>query len=294
MQVGCTFDKQLLTSKQHAHFQNVFLNNTDGVTKGCAVSQSDGYIYVQKGFFVISGRFVEVTGLETIETPAVTSGTLYCKVVYEIDLSKTNTESNFAQGYFKTLTSAAGYPSLTQEDLDDEGTIYQMPFCQYTKTTETIGSFLDIRPIFDIKSAWAAVQANNAEYKSIFDAYFADQRKEIEQMITDLEGEGYLLISDARRVEQITLAADGWTGTSAPYEQTVTVDGIKEEDVPDIGIIYPDGCTRAQQKVINKAAGYIYDIETGTGTVTVRCTLMPTVDITIGLKGVVRNGAYTG
>ena len=130
MQVGITFDKQLLTSRQHAHFQRLFLHSTDGITKGREVSQSGNNVFVQKGFFVISGRFVEVTGVETIETPPVTSGTLYCKVVYEVDLSKTNTESNFTQGQFKTLTNAAGYPSTIQEDLDDNGTIYQMPFCQ--------------------------------------------------------------------------------------------------------------------------------------------------------------------
>lgn len=294
MQVGITFDKQLLTSRQHAHFQSLFLNHTDGITKGCGVSQSDGNVYVQKGFFVVSGRFVEVTGVETIESPAVTSGTLYCKVVYEIDLSKTNTESNFAQGYFKTLTSASGYPSVTQDDLDGDGTLYQMPFCQYTKTVDAVGSFLDIRPIFNIESVWGVISANNSEYKSLFDAYFAAQKAEIEQMIADLQGEGYLLISDARRVDSITLAVDGWTGSEAPYEQVVALNGMKEEDVPDLGIIYPSGCTRAQQKAINKAAGYIYEIETGDGTVTVRCTQKPITEFTLGLKGVVRNGAYTG
>lgn len=292
MNIGCTFDKCLLTSRQHAHFQNLFLNHSDGITKGCEVSQSGNDVYVQKGFFVISGRFVEVTGVETIQSPTVTSGTLYCKTVYEIDLSKTNTESNFTQGYFKTITSANGYPSVTQEDLDADGTIYQMPFCQYTKTTDAIGSFLDIRPIFNMASVWAAISANNAEYKAIFDTYFEAQRTEVEQMITDLQGQGYLLIADSRRVDNITLTVGGWTGTAAPYVQTMAVDGIKKEDVPDIGVIYPAGCTRAQQKAINKAVGYIYDLETQDGSVIVRSTLKPVTDITLGLKGVVRNGAY--
>lgn len=293
MNVGITFDKQILTSRQHAHFQKLFLNGIDGITKGCEVSQSSGNVYVQKGFLVISGRFVEVTGVETIQTPTVTSGTLYCKTIYEIDLSKVNTESNFTQGYFKTLTSASGYPSLIQEDLDNDGTIYQMPFCQYTKTTEAIGSFLDIRPIFNLESVWAAVSNNNAEYKDTFDTYFASQKNQIEQMITDLQGEGYLLIEDARRIDNITLTVAGWTGSAAPYTQTVVVDGIKPEDVPDVGVIYPTGCTRAQQKAINKAVSYIYDLETQNGSVIARSTLKPAVNITFGLKGVVRNGSYS-
>lgn len=287
MQVGITFDKQLLTSRQHAHFQRLFLHSTDGITKGCEVSQSGNNVFVQKGFFVISGRFVEVTGVETIETPPVTSGTLYCKVVYEVDLSKTNTESNFTQGQFKTLTSAAGYPATIQEDLDDNGTIYQMPFCQYTKTTEAVGSFRDIRPVFDIESVWAAISGNNAAYKAEFDTYFATQSAVIEQMIADLRGDGYLLIADARKIPEITLTAAGWIGETAPYEQTIAVAGITAETVTEPGIIYPEGCTRAQQKAINKAAGYVYDIETGLGQVTVRCTQKPITDITLGLKGVI-------
>lgn len=293
MQAGITFDKQLLTSRQHAHFQNLFLNHTDGITKGCEVTQADGKIYVQKGFFVISGRFVEVTGVETIETPQVPSGTLFCKVVYEVDLSKVNTESNFAQGYFRTLTSAAGYPTVVQEDLDGTGTVYQMPFCQYEKTVSAVGAFRDLRPIFHMQAVWDAVSKNNEAYKTEFDAYYSGKKSAVEQMIADLQGEGFLLVSDARRVDSVTLTAAGWQGTAPPYVQTVTVSGMRQEDVPDPGIIYPAGCTRASQKAINKAAGYIYDIETGNGSVTFRCTQKPVTNITIGLKGVVRNGAYS-
>ena len=74
----------------------------------------------------------------------------------------------------------------------------------------------------------------------------------------------------------IMLTAAGWTGSSAPYEQVISIEGI----------VYPSGCTRQEQKAINKAVSYIYDIETGSGSVTVRATVKPTVNITLGLKGV--------
>lgn len=293
MQTGITFDKQALTSRQHAHFQNLFLNNTDGITKGCEVSQNEGNVYIQKGFFVVSGRFVEVTGIETVASPEVTSGTLYCKVVYHIDLSKENTASEFNQGYFTTLTSANGYPQIQQDDLDNDGKIYQMPFCQYTKTVTKIDRFVDLRPIFDAKEVWAAVAANNAEYKKIFDDFFDTQKQEVEQMVQDLKGKGYLLVSDARKVRNVTLAANKWTGSAAPYEQTVDVEGMHDEDVPDVGIVYPQNCTRSQQKAINKASGYIYEILTNDGGITVHCTEKPNVDIVLGLKGVVTDGSDT-
>ena len=85
----------------------------------------------------------------------------------------------------------------------------------------------------------------------------------------------------------VTLTAAAWTGSAAPYTQVVAVAGITTEDVPSVGIIYPTNCTRAQQKAINKAVSYIYDVETGAGKITVRATQKPAVDITLGLKGVV-------
>lgn len=85
----------------------------------------------------------------------------------------------------------------------------------------------------------------------------------------------------------VTLTAAAWTGSAAPYTQVVTVAGITAEDIPSVGIIYPTNCTRAQQKAINKAVSYIYDVETGAGKITVRATQKPAVDITLGLKGVV-------
>lgn len=86
-------------------------------------------------------------------------------------------------------------------------------------------------------------------------------------------------------VKSITLPVSGWSSVF-PYTQTVQVSGITANDIPTPGIIYPSGCTRARQKEITKAAGYIYEIETGNGTVTVRCTEKPTAEFTLGLKGV--------
>ena len=94
-------------------------------------------------------------------------------------------------------------------------------------------------------------------------------------------------INRANGKKDITLTAAAWTGTAAPYVKTVNVEGITAEDIPSVGIIYPANCTRAQQKAINKAASYIYDLETGDGTVTVRATQKPGTAITLSLKGVI-------
>lgn len=287
MQIGITFDEQLLTSRQHAHFYNLFLNHTDGITKGCDLTYTNNYVYIQKGFFVASGRFVEVTGVETIETPTVASGTLYCKVVYEIDLTKENTESEFNQGYFTVLSSASGYPTTTREDLDDDGTFYQMEFCQFAKTVSGISSFVDLRPIMDVESVYAAVADNNSAYKAEFDEYYAQEREAIEKLVDDLKEMSFVTVEDARKIIEVTLATGDWQGSSAPYTQTVNIDGITDATIFDVGILFPDNCSRTNQKNINKASSYIYQIESGANQVTFRATAKPSVDIPLGLKGVI-------
>ena len=107
------------------------------------------------------------------------------------------------------------------------------------------------------------------------DAFGGLQLQQIGEEVNSIQG-----------CSNIMLTAAGWTGSSAPYEQVISIEGITANDVPGVGIVYPSGCTRQEQKAINKAVSYIYDIETGSGSVTVRATVKPTVNITLGLKGV--------
>lgn len=188
---GITFAEQLNTSADFAHFQNTFLNKANGVTKGCGISTAENNVYVQKGYFVVCGRWVQVVGVETIPSPSVISGQVYCKVVFEVDLTKTNTPSDFKQGYFRVLLDEKGYPAVTQEDLDNGGMLYQMPWCQYIKRVDGISSFRDLRAIFKIETLWNAITVQNEKYKHEFDQFFAEQEAEVKKMISDLEKEGY-------------------------------------------------------------------------------------------------------
>lgn len=282
---GITFSEQLTTSADFAHFQNTFLNRANGVTKGCGISQADGNIYVQKGYFVVCGRFVRVVGIETIPTPEVLSGNLYCKVVFEVDLSKTNSPEEFKQGSFKILSSAEVYPAITQEDLDADGTLYQMPWCQFIKAVDGISEFRDLRPIMNLDSIWAAISAQNTAYKGEFDRYFTAQKAMVEQMIVELKEQGYVLLADAQRVLPIALSAAGW-GATAPYIQTVDVESLTAADNPLLVKIIPTGATPEQVKVYNKMYAMIDDGDTGDGTATFRCyNKKPEIDIVVGLKG---------
>ena len=127
---GVTFDQQSMTSSDFAHFQKVFLNNIDGVTRGCEVTKQGMSVFIAPGYFFVSGRLVQVTSSEEISLSQFSSETIYATIVFTVDMTKPNTSEKFNQGSFDVLTSTTGYPELTQEDLEDGGTVYQMEFAR--------------------------------------------------------------------------------------------------------------------------------------------------------------------
>lgn len=139
---GITFSKQLVTSNDDAHIYKLLLNGRKGKTKGCTMTYGGDDIFISNGYFFIADRLVKITSLETVSTPIVSTGTTYNRLVFEIDLTKTNTETAFEQGYFKILSSTTGYPDIVQEDLDNGGNVYQLPFARFTKTVDGIGAFV--------------------------------------------------------------------------------------------------------------------------------------------------------
>lgn len=282
---GITFSEQLIRSKDFAHFMHTFLNGTSGITKGCEVSANENNVYVQKGYFIQYGRFVEIIGTETVPSPEVLSGQLYCTLVFEIDLSKVNSTVAFNQGYFKTLTSTTDNVTLIQQDLDNDGTVYQLPFAQYIKTISGIEQFRDIRPILNLSSIWSSVSVQNANYKSDFDIFFDHQKDTVQGLITELRDKGYLLLARQKEVKQVVLNKNNWTGGN-PYVQEVTVSGITATDTPAVGLYLTGSETAEQLRRLNKAFSRVDFVETLNNKVRVKCFKKPEETFTLGLKGV--------
>lgn len=103
---------------------------------------------------------------------------------------------------------------------------------------------------------------------------------------SDVATKGY--VDRQNSIKSVTLTAAGWTGTAAPYTQTVKVDGIMESDNPVMVSMLAAGASPDTQKTYNKAFGIICS-GTGTtanGSVTFSVYSKPTTDITVGLKGI--------
>ena len=89
-------------------------------------------------------------------------------------------------------------------------------------------------------------------------------------------------------VTEITLTAAGWTGSSAPYTQTVTVPGATQDSEAMVVSALADGSTETVQKAYSKAFGIVTSgiASLGDGTATFKVYKKPVTDIKIGLKGV--------
>lgn len=101
----------------------------------------------------------------------------------------------------------------------------------------------------------------------------------------DAETEDYVLTGGAGGADgssvdiSVTLSASGWTGTTAPYQQTVSVPQLRETMTP-LHFLAGSG------DAVQYAYSLITDYTVGYGQITFFAADMPTVDIALVLKGV--------
>lgn len=162
---GITFSKQIVSSNDDSHIYKMLFGNRNGKTKGCLMNYDVDNIYISNGFFLAANRLIEIASTEIIQTPVVSTVTTYFRLVFEIDLSKANTTAEFNQGYFKLISSTTDYPEIVQEDLENGGSIYQLPFAKFTKTISGIQTFnieLETIAIPESKTIYVSTSGSDA------------------------------------------------------------------------------------------------------------------------------------
>ena len=203
---GHTFNLQTFTSEAFAIFIDKFLNGNSGVATGCTLSNTTTSVTISDGFFVVRGRFLQVIGSETIKD--ITEDGFY-SLVCEIDLSKQNTKKSFNQAAIKTVYSASNYLTLTQQDITNDGIIYQYEFARFKVESGSITSFVDRRTFIDFQSVLDLIQAQANE---VLD--------EIKQALSDVLDES-VLGNYALKTEIGTMASKNYLiGTNPPNAET--------------------------------------------------------------------------
>lgn len=95
-------------------------------------------------------------------------------------------------------------------------------------------------------------------------------------------------VNRLKHVTEVTLLASAWTGDSAPYAQTVSLEGATEDMEAVLVSALEDGATAETQLAYSKAfarvsAGTAYISD---GSVTFKVYKIPETTITVGLKEV--------
>lgn len=177
---GHTFYLQTFTSDAFALFIDKFLNGRSGVAKGCELSNTNNSATIGEGYFVVRGRFLQVISSVTVSN-IINNG--YYSLVCEIDLSKTNTEEQLNQAEIKVVYNSSTYPTLTQQDITGDGTIYQYEFARFKVEGGSITNFTDRRTYVDFASIYDVIQGESEEVLT-----------QIQQALESIESESNVLL----------------------------------------------------------------------------------------------------
>lgn len=157
---GQVFSNQLFQNEIFALFINTFLNGKNGINNGfknsMAVSYSGSNVTIASGAVCIQGRFLEESSSTTLDAGTATS---YCKLVIEIDLDKVNTTEDFQQGYYRVISNASTYPTLTQTDIvNNVSGVYQFELARFQTSANGILNFQDMRNYIDFDSIYQEIR----------------------------------------------------------------------------------------------------------------------------------------
>lgn len=117
--------------------------------------------------------------------------------------------------------------------------------------------------------------------------------------VTEYEQEGDIFVAECvnatnaavnriNHVAEVTLAATEWTGSAAPYSQTVSVAGVTADMEAILVSALEDGADAETQAAYSKAFAIVScgTATIGDGTATFKVYKKPATDIKVGLKGV--------
>lgn len=208
MLIGHVFKSQTFKNEAFGLFIDTFLQGNMGVVKGCELSNTNTSVTVGGGYFCIKGRFLQILGDETKEI----SGNGYYSLICEIDLSKENTKEDFNQGSIKVISNTTSYPTLTQQDINNGGTMYQYEFARFKVTDTGITDFTDRRTFLNLESIYSKINEDaTTVLNQIQEALDSVLDESIYLLKTEAEGK-YV-----QKTETGTIISRNYsTGTDAP------------------------------------------------------------------------------
>lgn len=120
----------------------------DGILSGCALSSAGATLALATGYIMMCGRLIRINFATLFDLSQETSG--FARVLLQIDLSGTATESEFSQvsAIIQYAASEAAFAELTQDDINSgaETGIYQQQLALCSLSVSGIASILKSMP----------------------------------------------------------------------------------------------------------------------------------------------------
>lgn len=133
-----------------------FVIGQNGIVTGATVTSEGALLlHIDSGWGVIKGRIFSIEA-ETISATPSTSGTVKGRLILQIDITNTTNPIEFV------TQAAATLPALQQEDINGNGTIFQLPIATYDVNEVAISNLQMVAPVVKaVKKADLAINDEN-------------------------------------------------------------------------------------------------------------------------------------
>lgn len=124
---GATFTNQRVAPSDDAIIRKAALQ--DGILSGCEFSYSGSTLTMTAGHLLACGRHFRHAAAQNWAVADATSG--YARLLLTLDLTRSATKDAFDQvvDSIEYASALDGFPALTQADINESGTVYQVVAC---------------------------------------------------------------------------------------------------------------------------------------------------------------------
>lgn len=130
VEYSSTTGNGLVTPVADRRLYEFLLMKTVGVAEGLGIEASGTGLIVQNGWGVIKGCVFSVTQ-ETVQAQTPASGSANGRLIIHLDVTT---------GTIELRTQVGSLPALVQEDINQGGSVYEMPLATYTISPTTISN----------------------------------------------------------------------------------------------------------------------------------------------------------
>lgn len=143
-----------------------FIIGQNGIATGATVTSEGALLlHIDSGWGVIKGRIFSIEA-ETISATPSTSGIVKGRLILQIDITNTTSPVTFV------TQAAATLPALQQEDINGNGTIFQLPIATYDVNEVAVSNLQMAAPVVEaikdridsVRSDVIEITAKEAEY----------------------------------------------------------------------------------------------------------------------------------